>query len=66
LLAVFVQHLGGMDLRSLEQSLGYTALVVSDERRPNNDGNQKETPKALAFMSLDMVCGDLPRRGDPG
>jgi hypothetical protein len=50
--AVFVQHLGGVDLRGLERSLGYTASAVSNERRRNNDENQKNIEKGHFFRVL--------------
>jgi hypothetical protein len=39
---VFVQHLGGVDLRGFDHSLVYNAVAVSNERRPNDEGNQKD------------------------
>jgi hypothetical protein len=50
--AVFVRHLGGIDLRGFERSLGYTALAVSTERRPNDDENQKNIGRGRFFRVL--------------
>jgi hypothetical protein len=50
--AVFVRHLGGIDLQGLERSLCYTALAVSTERRPNDGENQKNIERGRFFRVL--------------